>query len=120
MHLAAAVETPCVAIFAARNIPRQWFPYGEGHRILYHAVDCMGCGLETCIEQRKRCLLSIGVAEVFREVEAALANTPRTGSARETASPETASPENASPENASPENASPEHASLANAMIGAQ
>ena len=43
MHLAAAVGTPCVAIFAARNIPRQWFPYGAHHRILYHRVECAGC-----------------------------------------------------------------------------
>lgn len=115
MHLAAAVGTPCVAIFAARNIPRQWFPYGEGHRIVYHAVDCGGCGLETCIDQRKKCLLSIGVAEVFREVEAALANTTRPGSAGESASPEVVILESASPESASPDNAT-----LQNAMIGAQ
>ena len=49
MHLAAAVQTPCVAIFAARNIPRVWFPFGEQHRVVYHRVDCMGCGLETCV-----------------------------------------------------------------------
>jgi heptosyltransferase-3 len=49
MHLAAAVGTPCIALFAARNIPRQWFPFGPAHRVLYHPVDCMGCGLEICI-----------------------------------------------------------------------
>ena len=43
MHLAAAVQTPCVAIFAARNKPRVWFPYGKQHRILYHQVECWGC-----------------------------------------------------------------------------
>ncbi|GAA3763571.1 hypothetical protein GCM10022270_23440 [Terriglobus aquaticus] len=64
MHLAAAVGTPVVAIFAARNLPRTWFPYGAQSRVLYHRVDCAGCGLETCLEQRKKCLLSITVAEV--------------------------------------------------------
>lgn len=78
MHLAASVGTPCVALFAARNVPRQWFPFGERHRVLYHAVECMGCGLETCIEQRKKCLLSITVPEVLAEVEAAL--SPGNGS----------------------------------------
>jgi heptosyltransferase-3 len=73
MHLAAAVGTPCVAIFAARNIPRVWFPHGEQHRVVYHEVDCMGCGLETCIVERKKCLTSITVEEVAAEVEAALA-----------------------------------------------
>jgi ADP-heptose:LPS heptosyltransferase len=72
MHLAAAVGTPCVAIFAARNIPRQWFPFGPGHRVLYHPVDCMGCGLETCIVQQKKCILSITVDEVMQEVRASL------------------------------------------------
>ncbi|HTV08528.1 MAG TPA: glycosyltransferase family 9 protein [Candidatus Aquilonibacter sp.] len=72
MHLAAAVGTPCVAIFSARNIPRQWFPYGPHHRILYHRVECAGCGLETCIEQRKKCLLSITVDEVLAAIHSAM------------------------------------------------
>ena len=72
MHLAAAAGTACVAVFAARNLPRVWFPYGAGHRVVYHAVDCMGCGLETCIEQKKKCIAGITVEEVAREVEAAL------------------------------------------------
>jgi heptosyltransferase-3 len=74
MHLAAAVGTTCVAIFAARNIPRQWFPYGAAHRILYHRVECAGCGLETCIEQQKKCILSITVDEVLAEIHAALSS----------------------------------------------
>jgi heptosyltransferase-3 len=72
MHLAAAVQTPCVAIFAARNKPRVWFPYGKQHRVLYHQTDCWGCGLETCIVERKKCLTSITVDEVVTEVRAIL------------------------------------------------
>ncbi len=72
MHLAAAVQVPCVAVFAARNIPRVWFPYGSKHRVIYHRVDCAGCGLETCIVQKKKCLTSIGVEEVFAQVKAVL------------------------------------------------
>jgi ADP-heptose:LPS heptosyltransferase len=68
MHLAAAVQTPCVAIFAARNKPRVWFPYGSQHRVLYHKTECWGCGLETCIAEKKRCLTSITVEEVLAEV----------------------------------------------------
>jgi heptosyltransferase III len=70
MHLAAAVGTPVVAIFAARNIPRQWFPFGKQHQVVYHRVECWGCGLETCIEQQKKCLLSITVDEVMGVVRA--------------------------------------------------
>jgi ADP-heptose:LPS heptosyltransferase len=72
MHLAAAVQTPCVAIFAARNKPRVWFPYGKQHRVLYHQTDCWGCGLETCIVERKKCLTSITVDEVVTEIRALL------------------------------------------------
>jgi heptosyltransferase III len=72
MHLAAAVQTPCVAIFAARNKPRVWFPYGKQHRVLYHQTDCWGCGLETCIVERKKCLTSITVEEVVAEIRAIL------------------------------------------------
>jgi ADP-heptose:LPS heptosyltransferase len=72
MHLAAAVQTPCVAIFAARNKPRVWFPYGRQHRVIYHQTECWGCGLETCVVERKRCLTSITVEEVLGEVRAVL------------------------------------------------
>jgi ADP-heptose:LPS heptosyltransferase len=72
MHLAAAVQTPCVAIFSARNKPRVWFPYGKQHRVLYHKTDCWGCGLETCIVERKKCLTSITVDEVVAEVRGLL------------------------------------------------
>ena len=68
MHLAAAVGTTCVAIFASRNIPRVWFPYGKQHRVLYHPVDCAGCQLQTCVVERKKCILSITVDEVLEQV----------------------------------------------------
>ena len=76
MQLAAAVGTPCVAVFAARNIPRVWFPFGEGHQVVYHPVDCMGCGLETCIIERKKCILSITPDEVLAAVTRALTPHP--------------------------------------------
>jgi ADP-heptose:LPS heptosyltransferase len=67
MHIAAAVGTPCVSIFSARNLPGIWFPYsrrnGQQHHTLYHRVDCSPCGLETCIEQKKKCILSIQPSE---------------------------------------------------------
>lgn len=68
MHLAAAVNTPLVAVFAARNIPRQWFPFGSRYEVVYHRVDCWGCGLETCTEQAKKCIVSITVEEVLAAV----------------------------------------------------
>ena len=64
MHLAACVGTPCVGIFSARNYPGQWFPRGAKNAIIYHKVECAGCGLEVCIEKEKKCILSISVEEV--------------------------------------------------------
>jgi len=73
MHLAATVGTPCVAVFAARNKPRTWFPWGSQHEVVYHRTDCWGCDLETCIEQKKKCLTSILPAEVLGVVHRVLA-----------------------------------------------
>lgn len=36
MHTAAAVGVPAVALFSVRNILGGWFPWGEGHEVLYH------------------------------------------------------------------------------------
>ncbi len=73
MHLAATVGTPCVAVFSARNRPRIWFPWGEQHEVVYHRTDCWGCDLETCIEEKKKCLTSIAPGEVVGTVHRALA-----------------------------------------------
>jgi len=65
MHLAAAAGVPCVIAFAARTKPGIWFPQGSGHRVLYRTVDCAGCNLEICIEQKKKCLTSITVDDML-------------------------------------------------------
>lgn len=69
MHLAACVGTPCVSVFSARNLPRQWYPRGDFNQVIYHQTDCAGCGLETCIQQQKKCILSITVDEVEQAVK---------------------------------------------------
>jgi len=69
MHLAAAVGIPCVAVFSGKSRPRQWWPLGARHRVVYHQVDCWGCNLETCIVQGKKCIVTISVEEVMRAVE---------------------------------------------------
>ena len=35
MHLAALVDTPCIAIFSARSKPGVWFPRGEDNHVFY-------------------------------------------------------------------------------------
>jgi heptosyltransferase III len=72
MHLAAAVGTRCVAVFSARNLPQVWFPYGHGHRVIYHHVPCAGCELELCVKFKKKCITSVSVDEVLGIVSEAL------------------------------------------------
>jgi len=68
MHLAASVGTPCVAIFSARNLPGEWYPFGSQHRVLYHQTPCYGCKLVVCGRFDKMCIRSITVEEVFGAV----------------------------------------------------
>jgi heptosyltransferase-3 len=35
LHLAAACDVPCVAIYGNQQRPRKWHPYGPGHRIFH-------------------------------------------------------------------------------------
>ena len=35
MHLAAAQGTRCLALFGNYNLPRKWYPYGNGHVVIH-------------------------------------------------------------------------------------
>lgn len=76
MHLAASVGVPCVAIFAARNLPGHWFPGGPGHHVFYHRTECFGCGLDVCTAHGKKCILAIRPAEVASVVVQKLESRP--------------------------------------------
>jgi len=72
MHLAAAVSTPCVALFSARDLKGKWYPYGKGHVVLRKDLDCAGCKLESC--EHKSCLMQIDSDEVIQAVRSILLN----------------------------------------------
>ena len=84
-HMAAAVGTPVFAIFGARNPAGQWVPYGQHVQIVQHWVDCGGCLLDTCILQKKRCILSISVAEALEAAREHLIRMRVTTSSRQVA-----------------------------------
>jgi ADP-heptose:LPS heptosyltransferase len=67
-HLAASVGVACVCVFGARDLPGVWFPPGERNQVIYHQPECFGCGLETCIENQKKCIRSVTVDEVENAV----------------------------------------------------
>jgi ADP-heptose:LPS heptosyltransferase len=48
MHVAAAVKTPVVALFALTNPPEQWHPWRVPHRLLNHDVPCRLCYSRVC------------------------------------------------------------------------
>jgi heptosyltransferase-1 len=66
MHLAAAVNTPVVALFGPTD-PVRTGPYGSGHRVIRKGLPCMPCFRKRC--ETKRCMKEIGVEEVFADVK---------------------------------------------------
>lgn len=48
MHVAAALKTPVVALFALTNPPEQWGPWRVPHRQMYHEVACRLCYSRVC------------------------------------------------------------------------
>src|SRR6202011_67790 len=63
-HLAAAVGTPCIALFSQRNQRRRWYPYGSNHIVLEGSVECHTCLLDTCPHDN-RCMKQIGIEDVL-------------------------------------------------------
>lgn len=75
MHLAAAVGTPCIALFFESANPFQTGPYGEGHIICSPDLDCFPC--PTTFEcNDKRCLHRIPVETVYRLIQDRLGKNP--------------------------------------------
>jgi heptosyltransferase III len=67
-HLAAAVGTPCVALYGARNVPGRWTPLGGQHITLRQSPPCSGCGHETCPIPGHPCMTSIDIDMTWRAV----------------------------------------------------
>lgn len=64
MHLAAAVQTPVVALFGP-TAPWRTGPYGDGHRVIRTAPPCSPCFKRRCDHHRCRCMTDIDVEQVF-------------------------------------------------------
>lgn len=71
MHVAAAVKTPVVALFALTNPPEQWGPWRVPHRLLYHDVPCRICYSRVC-PYGHECLRLVSPARVVEEASALL------------------------------------------------
>jgi heptosyltransferase-1 len=67
MHLAAAVETPVVALFGP-TAPWRTGPYGRHHRVIRTAPPCSPCFKRHCDHHQCRCMRDIRVEMVFDAV----------------------------------------------------
>ncbi|MBF6568118.1 MAG: glycosyltransferase family 9 protein [Candidatus Binataceae bacterium] len=64
-HMAAAVSTCCLSLFAARDFGLRWRPHGPNHAAIRKSVPCHTCLLELC-PYDNRCLKLIEVDEVIQ------------------------------------------------------
>jgi ADP-heptose:LPS heptosyltransferase len=78
-HLAAAVGTPVVSLFAPTVPTAWWRPWAVPHELLYVDVPCAGCRARTCPVPGHPCLSGVRVADVVAAVER-LADQPRSTS----------------------------------------
>lgn len=76
MHLAAAVGTPCVAVFAAVDWAGRWEPFGTQSRTFRKNVECEGCHSPVCFNDHK-CLKLVETDEVFKACIQVLHETGR-------------------------------------------
>jgi ADP-heptose:LPS heptosyltransferase len=67
-HLAAAVGTPVVSLFAPTVPAVRWRPWRVRHELLYADVPCAGCRARECPVPGHPCLDTIDVAEVLAAV----------------------------------------------------
>jgi ADP-heptose:LPS heptosyltransferase len=67
-HLAAAVGTPVVSLYAPTVPPVRWRPWRVPHELLYVDVPCAGCRARECPVPGHPCLGGVGVADVTAAV----------------------------------------------------
>ncbi len=68
-HLAAAVGTPVVSLFAPTVPAVRWRPWGVRHELLFREVPCAGCRARACPVAGHPCLEGVGVADVLAALE---------------------------------------------------
>jgi ADP-heptose:LPS heptosyltransferase len=73
-HLAAAVGTPAVSLFAPTVPASRWRPWGIPHSLLgIQDIDCRDCRARVCPFEAHPCIDQLSPAEVADAVESLLA-----------------------------------------------
>ena len=68
-HLAAAVGTPVVSLYAPTVPAERWRPWRVAHELLYREVPCAGCRARTCPVPGHPCISEITTDEVMAALE---------------------------------------------------
>jgi ADP-heptose:LPS heptosyltransferase len=68
-HLAAAVGTPVVSLFAPTVPTARWHPWRVAHELLYIDVPCAGCRARACPVQGHPCLEGVALDDVLGAIE---------------------------------------------------
>lgn len=68
-HLAAAVGTPVVSLFAPTVPAVRWRPWGVPHELLFCDVPCAGCRARTCPVAGHPCLTGVTVPDVVAALD---------------------------------------------------
>ena len=78
-HLAAAVGTPVVSLFAPTVPAVRWRPWKVPHELLYIEVPCAGCRACECPVPGHPCLEGLGVADVLAALDRLVGPPARAG-----------------------------------------
>lgn len=73
LHIAAAVGTPCVALFGAAD-PARTGPYGERTRVVRHVVPCSPCRRRECNVAGHPCMRDLTASAVLAAARELLAS----------------------------------------------
>ena len=67
MHLAAAQGVRCIALFGNFNRPRQWFPYGRDHVVIYEPMGVQHISVERVADSVEAAVRLLHLAEAPEE-----------------------------------------------------
>ncbi|HEX2267305.1 MAG TPA: glycosyltransferase family 9 protein, partial [Actinomycetota bacterium] len=83
VHIAAALGTPVVDLYALTN--PQHAPWGTPNRVLFHDVPCKNCYKSVCPEGHHNCLRLVTPDQVIQATRELLAETGRPGAVLQSA-----------------------------------
>ena len=67
-HMASVTGIKCIGVYSSRNMPEQWFPFGNNVTVISKTVRCSPCRLKEC-PRNNMCMREITVEEVWSTIE---------------------------------------------------